>query len=161
MTIRVHTAVVDLPAPGVPPCLLQLTLLDSQAMVWVGQAGAEARLGADWSAAMPGSTSSSDRPATSTSLSRTTNNDLSLAMSKRLARRFQQPVFLSIDVPFLNSQGTGVSEEMAGRWSLMLEKQIVASMQEALTKGDSTRTPPQAAPIEGGRTELQGEMVGR
>lgn len=52
--IRVLTYDIDLQLASLPPCLLQLTLLEAQTMIWVGQAGSSANLARDWSVAMPG-----------------------------------------------------------------------------------------------------------
>lgn len=101
-SIRVSNHEIQCPIPGLPPCLLQLVLLQSQAFIWMGQYGGPARVGVDWSAAMPGLPSVSwlyhtyeshprlnirtqnPASATSTTLSRGTNSDISLSMSKRL-----------------------------------------------------------------------------
>ena len=108
---------------------------------------------------------------TSTTLSRTTNSDISLSMSKRLcelrtllasspmqagmvltfarpaparslsrlcetARRYKQPIFLSVDLPFLSSEaGSGVSSETSGRWTILLEKLLVQKLDGALRSG--------------------------
>ena len=42
-------------ASGLPPCSLQLILLPSQTMLWLGSAvNGQTQLGTDWSVAMPG-----------------------------------------------------------------------------------------------------------
>lgn len=42
-------------ASGLPPCSLQLILLPSQTMLWLGSAvNGQTKLGTDWSVAMPG-----------------------------------------------------------------------------------------------------------
>ena len=52
LSVQTHT--LSLQSPGLPSCLLQIVLLQSQTMLWLGQAGSLARLGIDWSVAMPG-----------------------------------------------------------------------------------------------------------
>lgn len=90
------------------------------------------------------------------------NDALTMCQPYTLARRFKRPVFLSIDVPWLNSHASGVSEEMAGRWSLMLEKQIVEHVRKALDERKSEGEHSSETVSEKvARIELQGEMVGR
>lgn len=59
--MRIINEEIPCPVPGLPPCLLQLVLLQSQAFVWMGQVGAPTRLGVDWAAAMPGITNVSSQ----------------------------------------------------------------------------------------------------
>ncbi|KAK9899102.1 hypothetical protein P389DRAFT_209117 [Cystobasidium minutum MCA 4210] len=155
-SIRVSNHEIQCPIPGLPPCLLQLVLLQSQTFIWMGQYGGPARVGVDWSAAMPG-LPTNPSSAMSTTLSRGTNSDISLAMSKRLSRRFKQPIFLSLDLPSLHSEATGISEEMSGRWSVMLEKLIVDKMEQELASKVSAAQSLSAMPA----TQLAVEPVGR
>ena len=53
--ISVQTYILSLDSPALPQCLLQIVLLQKQTMLWLGQAGAQARLCVDWGIAMPGS----------------------------------------------------------------------------------------------------------
>ena len=58
------------------------------------------------------------------------------------ASRFKRPIFLSLDLPTLHSDANGVSAEMSGRWSLMLEKLIVTKLEQELAqdaRGSSSR----------------------
>lgn len=58
------------------------------------------------------------------------------------ASRFKRPIFLSLDLPTLHSEGHGISAEMSGRWSLMLEKLIVTKLEQELAQdaqGSSSR----------------------
>lgn len=107
----------------------------------------------------------------STTLSRNGSNDASLSMSKRLcqldsltpyriadvrngtARRFAQPVFLSLDLPLLDAGSSGISTEQSGSIFLQLERLVVKKMQETIAG------PPKASAI--GSNNLSGEMVGR
>lgn len=53
--IRIRNYALPVPeASGLPPCLLQVTRLPSQTMLWVGSIMGNAKLASDWSAAMPG-----------------------------------------------------------------------------------------------------------
>jgi hypothetical protein len=46
------------------------------------------------------------------------------------------PVFLSLDLPTLHTENSGIPSEMAGRWSLLLEKIVTEKLQSELA-GDS------------------------
>lgn len=52
--IRTSNHEIQCPIPGLPPCMLQIVLLQDQCFMWMGQYGGPARVGIDWSAAMPG-----------------------------------------------------------------------------------------------------------
>ncbi|CAD6579753.1 MAG: hypothetical protein CYPHOPRED_001000 [Cyphobasidiales sp. Tagirdzhanova-0007] len=127
-------------------------------MLWLGQAGAQARLCVDWGIAMPGSGGAAP---TSTSISRTTNSEVSLSWSRRLARRFMHPIFLSLDLPFLASDATGVSPELSGKWLLLLEKLVVQKLQQALADRSKSEEALKTESHQRESQALQGEMVGR
>ena len=76
------------------------------------------------------------------------------------ARRFKHPIFLSLDLPFLNSDATGVSPEMSGRWLLQLEKLVVQKLEQAFAQRDLQETV-YVENLPATNASLQGEIVGR
>ena len=74
------------------------------------------------------------------------------------ARRYKQPIFLSVDLPFLNSEaGSGVSSDTSGRWTILLEKLLVQKLDDAL-RSDASGDDVEASAK---RPSMEGEMVGR
>lgn len=75
------------------------------------------------------------------------------------ARRLKQPVFLSIDLPFLSADATGVSSEMSGRWLLLIEKLVIQKLdQDCQSEDEGTEDD---LPERAKKISLDGEMVGR
>ncbi|KAG0701332.1 hypothetical protein DFH29DRAFT_927344 [Suillus ampliporus] len=94
--------------PSLPALALQITSLVGSYMIWVGatnqppesvhHAAHSGVLCRDWACAMPALPGNTG-PGPATSLFRSSSSDVSFSMAQRLARRFHQQIFLSIDVP--------------------------------------------------------------
>ncbi|KAF9010539.1 hypothetical protein BDQ17DRAFT_1387772 [Cyathus striatus] len=131
-SISVKTEYVPSSNPSLPALTIQVTKLVDSYMVWVGVAegGPEGmqmsvlrgNLCKDWACAMPAKTA--EVPATS--LFRTSSSDVALSMARRLAKRFQKQIFLSVDLPvtFLTM---GEGDQLV----LVAEKGIVQALKGA------------------------------
>ena len=71
------------------------------------------------------------------------------------------PIFLSLDLPFLASDATGVSPELSGKWLLLLEKLVVQKLQQALADRSKSEEALKTESHQRESQALQGEMVGR
>lgn len=78
---------------------------------------------------------------------------------KHAAKRFNRPIFLSLDLAWLNTEASGISDEMSGKWLLLLEKELVKRLGEALEDASTSASAQSAGLADGGA--INGEMVGR
>jgi len=122
---------------GLPAIVVQVTCWTGSFMVWAGTTDEaideqdttritglveQGKLGQDWACAMPSPKPSI--PVTGTTLLRSSRSALALSMSQRLAQRFKQQYFVSIDI--LHSHSSMGQETVA----LALEKQVVKTLKE-------------------------------
>lgn len=101
--ISIETKKIVSSDPSIPQFALQITRLVDSYMLWVGltgedisKAAAQGNLCRDWTCAMPPQSVSS--PAAATSIFRTKDGDIALAMAQRLAKRLGKQIFLSLDI---------------------------------------------------------------
>jgi hypothetical protein len=65
---------------------------------------------------------------------------------------------LSVDLPFLHAEATGVSTEMAGKWLLLIEKLVIEKLDE---DARDDRKGAEELSMRTRKISLDGEMVGR
>lgn len=113
-------------------------------MIWVGTADrdgqpASRRLGSDWACAMPSKMASAP-VAGATLLSSSSSaaggpgtNQRAVNMAQRLARRFNQQIFLSLDLPsdFAGGSAAAMSDPYTAKALLSLEGELVKILKAA------------------------------
>ncbi|CAL1706837.1 unnamed protein product [Somion occarium] len=120
-SIHVETKFIPPSQPYLPALVLQVTRLTGSYMVWIGAteesegnahiAPMRGFLLRDWACAMPPSQNVAIPPA-ATSLNRSSSSDVALAMSQRLARRFQKQIFFNREGSCGAPEGYGARAEL-------------------------------------------------